>query len=290
MFAIPSEAEANDLVINELLFDPPTGCVDFVEIYNRSNKVIDLKDVVLANYDTINSTITDYNEITMQPFLILPGMYLVLTTDSSALKKFYKTTNPQGFLNMVSFPTMNNEDGLVALTSKGGDVIDLVEYNAAMHYPLLKSVDGVSLERISPDRLSGDKTNWHSAAEAVGFATPAYKNSQFGEFVTDENEIKLSPEIFSPDNDGYNDYLTISYSFGKPGYNATITVYDAAGHPIRNLVNHELCGTLGAFTWDGITNDNLKASIGRYIVFVEVFDMEGALKRYKKTTVLGGKL
>ncbi len=289
-FAIPSAAEANDIVINELLFDPPTGCVDFVEIYNRSTKVIDLKDVVLANYDTINMAITDYNEITNQHFLILPAMYLVLSSDSSAIKKFYKTTNPQGFLNMVSFPTMNNEDGLVALTSKGGDVIDLVAYTATMHYPLLKSVDGVSLERISPVRLSKDETNWHSAAEAVGFATPAYKNSQFGMVVTDENEITLSPEIFSPDNDGYNDNLTIAYSFGNPGNNTTITIFDATGHPIRNLVNHELCGTSGAFTWDGITNDRMKASIGRYIVFVEIFDMQGQIMRYKKTTVLGGKL
>jgi hypothetical protein len=289
-FAIPTEASASDIVINELLFDPPTGCVDFVEIYNRSTKVIDLKNLVLANYDTVNMTITDYNEITDQPFLILPGMYLVLTTDSSAIKKYYKTLNPQGFLNMVSFPAMNNEDGLVALTTKVGEVIDLVSYNAAMHYPLLKNVDGVSLERIYPNRLSQDVTNWHSAAEAVGFASPAYKNSQFGLVLSDEDEIALSPEIFSPDNDGYNDNLTISYSFGNPGNNATVTIYDATGHQIRNLVNHELCGTTGAFTWDGITNERQKASIGRYIVFVEIFDLQGQVKRYKKATVLGGNL
>ena len=289
-FAIPLEASTNDIVINELLFDPPTGCVDFVEIYNRSAKVIDLKNLVLANYDTLNMVITDYNEISGQPFLLLPEMYMVLTTDSSSVKKQYKTTNPNGFLNMASFPAMNNEDGLIALTTKGGEVIDLVSYNAAMHYPLLKSVDGVSLERISPNRPSKDATNWHSAAENVGFATPAYKNSQFGIAINDENEITLSPEIFSPDNDGHNDNLTIAYSFGNAGNNATITIYDASGHTIRNLVNHELCGTSGAFTWDGIKNDRTKASIGRYIIFVEIFDLQGQTKRYKKTTVLGGKI
>jgi hypothetical protein len=289
-FAIPMEASANDIIINELLFDPPTGCVDFVEIYNRSSKVIDLKNLVLANYDTVNMVITDYNEISGQPFLILPETYIVLTTDSAAIKANFRTTNPQGFLNMVSFPTMNNEDGLVALTLKSGYIIDLVAYNSAMHYPLLKSVDGVSLERISPERNSNDVTNWHSAAEAVGFATPAYKNSQFGLLVSDGNAITLSPEIFSPDNDGYNDYLSIAYSFENSGNNATVTIYDATGHAIRNLVNNELCGTQGAFTWDGITNDRFKAPIGRYIVFIEIFDLQGQLKRYKKATVLGGKL
>jgi len=289
-FAIPVEAEANDIVINELLFDPPTEGVDFVEIFNRSNKVIDLKDLILANYDTISQVITDYNEISQHPFQVLPGEYYVLSTDSSAVKKCYKTTNPKAFINMTYFPSMNNDGGLVALTSKGGKVIDIVAYTSAMQYPLLTSVDGVSLERISPERPSKDVTNWHSASEAAGYATPGYKNSQFGVANTDANEITLSPDIFSPDNDGYSDNLTIAYSFGAPGNNISITIYDATGRRVRNLVNHELCGTSGAFTWDGITNDRAKAMIGRYIVFVEIFDMNGNVKRYKKGTVLGGKL
>ncbi len=289
-FAIPVEAEANDIVINELLFDPTDQGVDFIEILNRSNKVIDLKDLILANYDTINQVITDYNEISQQPFQILPGEYYVLSTDSSAVKKCYKTISPKAFIDMAYFPSMNNDEGLVALTTKGGKVIDLVAYTSDMQYPLLTNVDGVSLERISPERPSKDVTNWHSASEAVGYATPGYKNSQFGATISDANEITLSPDIFSPDNDGYNDNLSIAYSFNASGNNISITIYDATGRLVRNLVNHELCGTSGAFTWDGITNDRLKASIGRYIVFVEIFDMDGNVKRYKKGTVLGGKL
>ncbi|MDO9255500.1 MAG: lamin tail domain-containing protein [Bacteroidales bacterium] len=289
-FAIPQAAEAKDIIINEMLFDPTAEGVDFVEIFNRSAKVIDLKDLILANYDTINNVITDYNQISTEPYLVFPDDYFVLSTDSSAVKKCYKTTNPKAFINMASFPSMNNEDGIVAITTKGGVVIDVTGYTAAMQYPLLTSVDGVSLERISPERASDDATNWHSAAESAGFGTPGYKNSQFGVTVTDENEITLSPDIFSPDNDGYNDYLNIAYSFNASGNNISITIYDASGRLIRNLVNHELCGTSGAFAWDGITNDRTKAMIGRYIVFVEIFDMDGNVKKYKKGTVLGGKL
>ena len=146
------------------------------------------------------------------------------------------------------------------------------------------------LFRSSPERTSNDATNWHSASEAVGFATPGYKNSQFGITITDENEITLSPDIFSPDNDGYNDNLTIAYSFGASGNNISITIFDATGRLIRNLVDHEICGTSGAYTWDGITNERAKALIGRYIVFVEIFDLDGNVKKFKKATVLGGKL
>jgi len=288
--AIPAAAEENDIVINELLFDPVEDCVDYVEIFNRSSKVLDLKDLALVNYDTISQSITDYNQISLQPFLLFPGEYYVLSTDSAAVKEFYATTNPKAFIDMANFPSMNNEDGVVGITSKSGELIDLVAYTAEMQYPLLTSLDGVSLERINPEMASDAATNWHSAAESAGFGTPGYKNSQFGVTVTDENEITLSPDIFSPDNDGYNDYLNIAYSFGAPGNNISITIYDATGHLICNLVNHELCGTSGAFAWDGITNDRTKALIGRYIVFVEIFALDGNVKRYKKGTVLGGKL
>ena len=289
-FAIPLTVAANDLVINELLYDPPTGCVDFVEVFNRSTKVLDMKDLVLSNYDTISHVITDYNEISKEPFLILPGEYFVLSTDSTSIKKHYKTTNPKAFINMPGFPSMNNDEGVVAISTKSGQVIDVAAYNTSMQYPLLTSLDGVSLERINPERPSKDITNWHSASEAVGYATPGYQNSQFGSTLTDENEITLSPDIFSPDNDGYNDNLTIAYSFGTPGNNATVTIYDTKGRLIRSLVNHELCGTSGVFSWDGITNDRTKALIGRYIVFIEIFDLDGRVKHFKKSTVLGGKL
>jgi len=289
-FAIPSEPMPDDIVINELLFDPVEGCVDFVEVCNRSSKVLELKNLILANYDTLSQAITSYHEISTYPYLIFPGDYFLLSTDSTLVKRVYKTTNPLAFINMASFPVMNNEEGVVAISTKGGTVLDFMAYTAAMQYPLLTDVDGVSLERINPDRPSEDVTNWHSASESSGYGTPGYKNSQFGTTSTDENEITLSPDIFSPDNDGYNDNLTIAYSFSTPGYNATITIYDAVGRTVRNIVSQELCGTSGAFSWDGITNDSQKASIGRYIVFVEIFDLDGNVKQYKKTTVLGGKL
>jgi hypothetical protein len=289
-FAIPSEPMPDDIVINELLFDPVEGCVDFVEVCNRSSKVLELKNLILANYDILSQAITSYHEISTHPYLVFPGDYFLLSTDSTLVKRIYKTTNPLAFINMASFPVMNNEDGVVAISTKGGTVLDFIAYTAAMQYPLLTNVDGVSLERINPDRPSEDPTNWHSASESSGYGTPGYKNSQFGNSSTDENEITLSPDIFSPDNDGYNDNLTIAYSFGTPGYNATITIYDAIGRNVRNLVSQELCGTSGAYSWDGITNDSHKASIGRYIVFVEIFDLDGNVKQYKKTTVLGGKL
>ena len=57
--------------------------------------------------------------------------------------------------------------------------IDDFGYDDEMHFALLSTKEGVSLERINFDRPSIDKSNWHSASELAGFATPAYENSQF---------------------------------------------------------------------------------------------------------------
>ena len=81
---------------------------------------------------------------------------------------------------MNSFPIYANEEGVVILLSDN-KVIDRFDYVESMHYPLLKSVDGVSLERIHPDRKTQDASNWHSAASTVGYATPCYLNSCYSE-------------------------------------------------------------------------------------------------------------
>jgi hypothetical protein len=49
-------------------------------------------------------------------------------------------------------------------------------------------------------------------------------------------------------------------------------------------------GTKGTYSWDGINADREKSRLGIYIIFVEVFDLTGNVKQYKKTCVLGGKL
>jgi hypothetical protein len=290
-FAFPQIAVANDIVINELLSNPTTEGVDFVEIYNRSQKVIDLKDLVLSVYDPITLALDEINEISSGSYLIFPGDYLVLTTDPTKVRASYATLNPNNFVKMVSFPGFNNDDGTVALARKNlTEVIDKFAYSADMFLPLLITTDGVSLERVNFNRPSDDKTNWHCAAETVGFGTPTYKNSQYSEGVVVDDPVSVSPEVFSPDNDGYNDVLNLNYLFDTPGYIATITIYDASGRLIRELIKSKYLGTSGTFSWDGITDDNEKARIGIYVIYFEVFDVDGNVKHYKKTAVLAGKL
>ena len=292
-FGLNEAALSGDLVINEVLFNPKddfvTG-VDFVEIYNRSSKIINLGDLVLATEDDLTGEIASVKNISAEGFLLFPEAFLVLSINPDIVKQQYFTTNSNGFLKMESLPSYNNDTGVVILATKGLEIIDRFAYREALHFPLLNSFDGVSLERINFNRPSEDLTNWHSAAEDVGFATPAYKNSQFSEIAEVADPITIDPEVFSPDNDGTDDFLNISYRFDSPGSMMNVTIFDSRGRLIRNLVNTGMPGTEGVFTWDGIGDDNQKAPIGMYIVFIEIFDLEGGNKKYKKTAVVGGRL
>lgn len=289
-FAIPLPVSPNDIVINEILADPKAGGVDFVEIYNRSNKVIDLRELNISSQDTSTGLLTEVEPIFPAGFLIFPGEYYVISEDGAAIRSQYNTPGTKAFIDVSNMPSMNIDGDIVVLSNQAGLIIDRLVYTSDMHFPLLNDTKGVSLERIDYDRPTQDNTNWHSAAEAAGFATPGYKNSQYKNAESTDDAVSVSPEIFSPDNDSYNDVVNISYHFDTPGMVANVSIYDPRGRLIRMLVKNELLGTSGTFSWDGIGDSREKARVGLYVLYFEAFDAGGHLKHYKRTIVLAGNL
>ena len=289
-FAIPSLPEAMDVVINEVLSDPRATGTEFVEIYNRSYKVLDLKNVWLATRDKNTGEITSVKETAPEGRLMFPEEYLVLTKDPNKVKNEYFTSNSNGFIAMPSLPEYSIASGTVVLLTPWEEIIDEFAYTSEMHFSLLNTTDGVALERINFNRPTQDSGNWHSASQNVGFATPGYQNSQFMLSPEGSDEVLITPDIFSPDGDGFNDILAISCNFSEPGYSVTIRIFDSNGREVRLLARNEPAGTGNVFNWDGTTEKREKAAIGIYIIHVEVFNLSGKVKQFKKTAVLGGKL
>ncbi|MBK8443536.1 MAG: lamin tail domain-containing protein [Sphingobacteriales bacterium] len=291
-FAIPSPIEANDVVINEILFNPATGNVDFVELYNRSNKVIDLSSLYIANGVIVFEQLAmdDAELIGGDSYLLFPQEYVVLTTDPALVKQQYNTPNPDHFIQ-VSLPSYNDDAGIVILSTNQGIFIDWVAYFSSWHYALLDDLNGVSLERISSEATSNSRSNWHSAASSVGYATPAYQNSQ--KFIGDLNNddrFTLSENAFSPDGDSNKDYLLLNYEMPEAGYTANITIFDAAGREVRRLVQNDLLAVKGFYQWDGTLSNGEKAGVGMYVVVLETFNLKGDSETFKKAVALTGNL
>lgn len=284
-FTLPEAAVEGDLVINELLVDPVSGGRDWIEIYNNSDKLIDLYNFQIANYD--DDTVSNFSQID-EHILIAPDEYVVLGEDIAQIAQHYPTVVPAN-LYELDLPTYSNDSGTVYLISNNA-ILDHVSYSDEWHFQLLDNTDGVSLERIDPNGASNDGNNWHSAAEAVGFATPGLENSQFYPAIAN-GEFNYTNDVVSPDNDGYQDVLQVNYQMTEEGYVGHFTVYDDRGRLITRVVQSELLGASGTFIWDGLKEDGNKASIGTYVGVFEAFQIDGGLVfTERKAFVVAGKL
>jgi hypothetical protein len=281
-------ADSLDIVINEILFNPKSGGVDYVEIYNRSQKIIDAKQLYIANRNSTN-VVSSIQQLTTESVLLFPGDFLLLTEDPQAVMQQYVTTNPYAFLQVSSMPSYSDDKGNVIIMNAQGKILDEVKYSDKWHFALISNTEGVSLERIDYNAAS-IQSNFHSAASSIGYGTPGYKNSQFLAAQQLAGEITVSPEVFSPDNDGIDDFAVISYNFPTPGYVANITIFDASGRTVRFLQKNALSGLKGSYNWDGLGEKQQKLSQGIYIIYTEIFNTAGKKRQFKNTVVLARRM
>lgn len=285
-FILPQQADGSELIINEILHDVYTGGSDFVELFNKSDKYIDLIGWELANYsngEVANNKVINYN------YVIAPKDYVVITVDSLFQQQTYPFSVKGKFIQLESLPSYNNDSSTVLLVFNDS-VADKVSYTEDWHFGLLQSKKGVSLERFTFDGISNDPNNWHSASETVSFATPGRVNSQIYS-VGVEGEINLSSNAISPDGDGYQDVLLINYQLSEPELLGDLVIYDDKGRKIRTLLESHLLDTSGTIKWDGTRDDQTKASIGVYIIVFEAFDtILGVTFKTRKTITVAGQL
>ena len=205
---------------------------------------------------------------------------------------FVKENYPEsvtGTFVYSEMPSYNNDSGNVILISNY-QIIDQVDYNNDWQFKLLDNNDGVSLERIDPLGLSSSSFNWHSAAEDIGFASPGRINSQFLT-ATMTGAFEFTNDVFSPDNDGFEDILQVHYKMEKEGLLGKASIYDDRGRLIRSLFTNTLLSSEGVFSWDGVSDQQVKASIGIYVLLFEAFSTDGSVFfTNKKACTLAGKL
>ena len=287
-FGLPDDAVEGDVVINEILFDPISPATDYVEIFNKSDKVLDISRLKLGVVKSSfpNPPDTTIKEICSENRQLLPREYLLLTTTPEITGSQYECST-DNFITMKSFPSYPNS-GAAAVLYYDDKVIDFMSYSEDYHYPLLTETKGVSLERVNPDISSADKDNWHSAAAPL-YGTPGYQNSVFVENAEETANVEIFPSVFSPDGDGFNDVTTINLSSFECGYSAKIIIFDSQGRFVRNIVNCQTIASQSVFVWNGLDEKGRIAPPGIYVVFVEVFDIQGDIKRFKKAVVVASK-
>lgn len=286
---LPEEPQAGEVVINELLFNPLSGGVDYVELFNRSEKIFDLAGWNLRN--TLQAGGNNQQRIESSR-LLLPGGYLVLTPDPMLIQQQFPDA-VAALLVEQDLPTLADREGNVSVFSAAGVLLDSVTYTSDWHIDLLRTQDGVSLERISPEAPSQSAGSWTSAASTVGFGTPTLPNSQLRTEVgqTPPDQLfRLVQETFSPDGDGFEDVLLIEYQTPAPEYVVRVRIFDAQGRPVREFPQLELLEGQGQFTWDGATDSGELARMGLYVIQLEAFTPSGTTQEEQLVAVLAARL
>lgn len=285
-FGLTEKISPGDIIVNEILFNPIPSGTDFVEIYNRTTKLLNLAELFISNKNS-SGQMNPPVKVTGENKIFYPGEFMVLTRDAEIIKRDFVAQNSKNFIEM-SLPSYNDDKGCVILLNNAGEVIDEVNYTEKWHYSLISNVEGISLERINYSGNSDAKELWMSAAKSHGYATPTYKNSQFAVGGESDGDIILSSKVISPNQDGIDDFLSIQYNFSEPGLLCSIIIFDEAGRPVRYLQRNALAGSNGNFVWDGLGENSRKLNSGLFIIYVETISIAGKRKKYKRAVALKG--
>jgi hypothetical protein len=285
---LPVAATSFDLVINEILFNPIPGGFDYIEIYNRSNKVINLKDIYLCNI-TLTGNLTNINPLSVPPKLFFPGEYLVFIENMEWLHRNYIIKNQKNISQLASLPSMPDEEGHIAVINRQGNIIDDLHYDKQWHFALIDNDEGISLERINYNDSTQNKNNWTSAASASRFGSPGYQNSQFRADLTAQGQVTVFPKVCSPDNSGIDDFIAIKCQLTEPGFVINITIFDHMGRPVRHLARNATAGITAIYNWYGLDDIQKKLPVGHYIILTEIVNLQGKTKKFKNVVTLAAK-
>ncbi len=283
---IPEQIEFGDLILNEVMFDNPEKSVEYIEIYNRSNKVLNVSGLVFSTRKTDGSLNTG-NKISTYK-LMGPQTYLVFCPAADSLKNYYNLTGNKEIIK-ATWTTLNNESATIVLCNDAKDTIyDELTYYSKWHHALVKNPKGVSLEKINPFLETQNQTSWHSAGSDVNYGTPGYQNSQFREIENSVNQkmVWVEPEAFSPDMDGIDDLCFVHYETESSGYVANVIILNAVGEKIYQLASNILLSSEGYLTWDGRTKKGNNANVGIYVLYFEAFNPQTGTKLVKKLPIV----
>ncbi|PCI94043.1 MAG: hypothetical protein COB15_15100 [Flavobacteriales bacterium] len=159
-FFFQSNLTAQDLVISEIMYNPPefgTDSLEFIEIYNNGTGVINLN-----NYTCTGGTYTFPN------VNIASGSYYLLAKDTTAFNNVYGFSADGQFSSALS-----NAGENIVLKDDLGNVIDSVKYDDNAPFPFGSSAGqpdggGSSIILCDVNSDNNDGLNWSASTNSVG--------------------------------------------------------------------------------------------------------------------------
>ena len=175
-----------DIVINEIMCDPPSGhdAGEYIELHNRGGAAVNLAGWKLRGGVDLDFPATS----------IAPGGYLVVAKDAAFIAANYGGVTVVGDWSGA----LGNKGDLVRLIDNFGNLADEVDYEVGGDWPSLAAGLGSSLELVNPVLDNSRASAWRDSDESTkgpwqAFTTPLQNYQQINSqgAVTDYRELHL---------------------------------------------------------------------------------------------------
>ncbi len=211
----------NEINYNSIEFFNPD---DWVELYNYSDKTIDLSDWVFKDEDPEPYFVFPENTT------IAPDNYVIICRDTILFKSIFP--NVKNYYGDFGFGLSGGGE-LISLFTASGLLIDSLTYDDKEPWPAITDGGGPTLELKNPYVNNSNYYNWIASAEN---GTPGEMNSVFtsvkNEFEPPPSDFRLFQNYPNP----FNPSTIIKFSIPASG-NVKLTFYDLLGKEIIKLVD-----------------------------------------------------
>ena len=274
----------NSIIINEIMYEPSAGNSEYIELLNISGIPVDIKGWIIDDPGGGGEELTGSN------LLLLPEEYFVIASDSMLFKNYEFLGNSFTKIIIQKSLSLSNSGEPLILMDALGNKIDSVYYLPGWHNKNFISAKNISLERINPFLDANNSANWSSSTDKSG-GTPCQNNSIYTVSKNRDAKLSVSPNPFSPDNDGFEDFTIIKYRLNNLTAQIRIRIFNSRGYLVRTLANCAPSGSEGAVVFDGRDDNNNPLRIGIYIILLDAFnENSGILESMKTVVVVARKL
>lgn len=190
------------LVITEIMYNPPESGIDsleFIEIYNKGSQTVSLKGFNLR-YGATSYTFTNH-------IFIPSGGFFLIAPQATKASHFYGMTFFQG-------PTtgLSNTGTTIKLYDPTAQFVDSVKYLPTAPWPTLANGQGYSLSFCNPDLDNNNPANWNLGTISFGTVNGYVVYADPGQFCTPPADT--IPPI--PLNAWAIDLNTVKVSYNEP--------------------------------------------------------------------------
>ena len=254
-FLLPVRYLFGSVLVNEFFPLPDSTESEFVEIIPQTNVNIN------------NWTIRDLGGAKgVLPNLDISAFTYCLITDDSSFLDIIPDTSIL-ILPGNGLPGLNNSSETIYILDHTESVIDSLQYNE--NWSLM---DSRSVEKYRITDTSNEPNNWGISVGEAG-KTPGFQNSLFFSDLPSKGRVTISPDPFSPDGDGIDDELTITYSLPYLGAAIRWEIIDMAGRVIAKPYYNYQVGQNGKLKWNGKRDNGKSARIGIYVMKISFQDV-----------------